>query len=161
MQADRPTNKKRRAISEAAPAAPAPAPTLAAAPKPPHQNDKPLGQAERHRRNAVKREAGMAVLQATYPTLFDPAKPVPLALGITKQLTAAKRAGTLMLATIPMRLALGGWVRSDGYIAALAAGGFRMGLDGQKAEPVSPEHRAVAAATIKKRQAKRKPAEAG
>jgi sRNA-binding protein len=103
----------------------------------------------------------MAVLQATYPTLFDPAKPVPLALGITKQLTAAKRAGTLMLATIPMRLALGGWVRSDGYIAALAAGGFRMGLDGQKAEPVSPEHRAVAAATIKKRQAKRKPAEAG
>jgi hypothetical protein len=86
MPTDRPTTKKRRAISEAAPA-PAPEPTPAPAPKPPHQNDKPLSQAERHRRNAVKREAGMTVLQATYPTLFDSAKPVPLALGKTKQLT--------------------------------------------------------------------------
>ncbi|WP_268810974.1 ProQ/FINO family protein [Caballeronia choica] len=116
--------------------------------------------AERRRRNAAKRQAGLAALQAAYPTLFDPANPVPLALGITKQLSAARQAGTLVLAATPMGLALSGWVNSDRYIAALAAGGFRTGLDGQPTEPVSPEHVAVAAAMLRRR-AKRKPAEAG
>lgn len=132
MQTIRPTVtiKKRRATAEAAPvSAPAPAPELAPAPAPtPRQEDKPLSPAERRRRNAAKRQAGLAALQAAYPTLFDPANPVPLALGITKQLSAARQAGTLVLAATPMGLALSGWVNSDRYIAALAAGGFRTGL---------------------------------
>ncbi|WP_087648480.1 ProQ/FINO family protein [Caballeronia choica] len=60
-----------------------------------------------------------------------------------------------------MRHALTLWVNSADYIAALAAGGLRIGLDGKPTEPVSAEHLAAAAATLRKRQAKRKPAEAG
>lgn len=71
----------------------------------------------------------MAVLRASYPALFT--TPVPLALGIAKELTEARRAGTLAVTAVPLRLALSAWTSSDAYIALLAAGGFRIGLDGQ------------------------------
>ncbi|SAL81751.1 ProP effector [Caballeronia choica] len=99
----------------------------------------------------------MAILRAAYPALFS--HPVPLALGIAKELTGARRAGTLVVTAVPLRLALSAWCTSDAYIAALAAGGFRIGLDGQPTEPVSAEHVAAAAATLRKRQKKAEPVE--
>jgi sRNA-binding protein len=95
----------------------------------------------------------LVLLRETYPALFT--KPVPLALGIDRQIKAARQAGALPLTTISLKLALTAWVKSDGYIAALIAGGFRVGLDGQPTEPVSPEHIA-SAVKLRARREKRK-----
>lgn len=103
----------------------------------------------------------MSVLRAVYPALFDLEKPVPLALGISKRLNDERRAGRLEINTLPLRHALNGWVKRDAYIAALAAGGFRIGLDGQPTEQVSDLHKATAAAMLRKRQAKKRTAAPG
>ncbi|SAL87149.1 ProP expression regulator [Caballeronia choica] len=157
----------KRPVAEAAPVDPPPAPASppttpappAPTPTPASKRQSALSPVDRQRRNKAKGEAALAVLQAAYPTLFT--HPVPLALGIAKELTEARRAGTLAVTAIPMRHALVGWFNSDDYIACLAAGGFRIGLDGQPIEPVSPEHIAAAVATLRKRQKKAEPVEVG
>lgn len=81
----------------------------------------------------------LAVLQERYPRAFPrpPATPVPLKIGIDRDIVAA---GLAPNATA-LRTALVWWTKRPPYWRALRAGGNRVDLDGNPAGEVSPEHR--------------------
>jgi sRNA-binding protein len=98
--------------------------------------------------------AGLAVLRETWPSLFDPERPLPLALGIRD----AIREALPDLSRSALNKALGWHVSRWPYLMALSAdGAMRHGLDGTPLWPVTPEHRADAF----KRLARRRPSRAG
>jgi hypothetical protein len=82
----------------------------------------------------------LAELRGRYPQAFpaDPQAPAPLALGIHKRLAAAGHGGGAMAAL------LAAYARAPAYLAALAAGQPRVGLDGEPAGEVTEAQRALA-----------------
>jgi ProP effector len=119
-------------------------------------------QRARQRRKRAKRLARQAVpllpqvpsllerLQEFYPVAFARV-PVPLAIGIDKQIIAAA------LDDCPadvLHHALHHWTRSDLYLAILAAGGARYGLDGTPQGEVSEADRTAASTDLAARKAK-------
>lgn len=139
---------------KAAPKPPKPATQTAPTPTPTKPQQKPIGPAERRYRHEEKQKAATAVLQGAYPTIFDTAYPVPLAVGIHMQLRAARDAGTFDLSNAQIGLGMVHWTHRDTYLAAVAAGGFRINLDGTPTGGVSAEHAEIARETIRKRRDK-------
>lgn len=72
----------------------------------------------------ARRVAGLALLKELAPDLFDYAAPVPLAIGIDKQIIE------LGMDRETVGDVLAWWTRTPGYRAAVAGGGPRMSLDG-------------------------------
>lgn len=99
--------------------------------------DTPAPQAESH--TAVTKRI-LAELARRWPTLFDPDKPVPLAIGIFEELLEA------MPGTTPeqLRRILGPWCHRPLYLRALVAGAERHGLAGVRGA-VAEERAAEAA----------------
>jgi ProP effector len=84
----------------------------------------------------------LAQCRERFPALFDADHPVPLAIGIHKQMgkvIGLKRAKRLM----------GWWTNWKPYIAAIAAGGVRYNLDGSEAGPVTEAQREHARSALK------------
>jgi hypothetical protein len=81
----------------------------------------------------------LAALQAVAPGLWDPRSPMPLAIGIHKQLyPVAERMQTSRRA---LRAFLSRWTSSNSYQGALAQpGASRFNLDGSQAGAVSQQH---------------------
>ena len=84
------------------------------------------------------RVADLAHCRERFPVLFDPDHPLPLAIGIHKEL------GKVLGMKRAMRL-LEWWAREwRPYVAAIAAGGRRYNLDGSEADEVTEAARADA-----------------
>jgi len=79
-----------------------------------------------------------------YPSAFDLEHPIPLALGIHKQLTDGFKPGCAY------RL-LGGYTKRRKYLQAVVApDSYRINLDGSVAGPVSAEHARFALRQLRK-----------
>lgn len=85
-----------------------------------------------------------AQLAERWPALFDPMKPVPLAIGIHAALLAALPDAT----AAQLRRLLAPWCRRPRYLAALAAGADRHSLEGVQGA-VTEEQAAEAAQMLK------------
>jgi hypothetical protein len=159
-----------RARQAAATATPKPAPSKAAVtptpsskpakakavqqkqPKSPEQMAKAAANIERDRqqhyeaigRRAVARDANFAELRTRFSVVFDPDRPLPLALRVHHQLRAALGAPRSQVIDL-----LEWWTAQPSYIAAIAAGGMRWNLDGSEAGEISDEHRAHAEKQLK------------
>lgn len=82
----------------------------------------------------------LAELQALAPELWDPDDPVPLAIGIHRQLYPL--AERLQMSRRALRKFLSRWTSSEAYQRALAEpGACRYNLDGSPAGEVSEQHR--------------------
>lgn len=80
-----------------------------------------------------------------YPNTFDLENPIPLALGIHKQLTEGFKPGCAY------RL-VGGYTKRRKYLKALASpDSYRINLDGSIASPVSEEHTEHALTQLRER----------
>lgn len=91
----------------------------------------------------VSDEDLLAALQVLAPELWNPEAPVPLAVGIHKQLYPL--AERLRMSRRALRGFLGRWTSASAYQRAMAApGAQRFNLDGTVAEPVSPQHAEIA-----------------
>lgn len=77
-------------------------------------------------------------LVSTYPSLFDPANPKPLAIGIREVLFKTRPGGKSKRV---VRRFLARWTRRKHYQKALAAGGHRFGLNGMPDGSTTPEQR--------------------
>ena len=75
-------------------------------------------------------------LVQTYPTLFDRARPKPLAIGIHQALLKTRPEGT---SKTTVRRFLARWTHRKAYRQALAAGGHRFRLNGVPDGCVSAE----------------------
>jgi hypothetical protein len=151
-----------RTRQAATPARPKPAPSKAAATPPPpskpakakavkakspEQVAKAAENIERDRqrhyeaigRRAVARDANFAALRARFSVVFDPNRPLPLALRVHHQLRAALGVPRSQIIDL-----LEWWTTQPGYIAAIAAGGMRRNPDGGEAGEITDEHRAHA-----------------
>lgn len=95
------------------------------------------------RRATIARES-LAVFAERFPACFTPGKPVPLAIGINKQICAA-----LTISEQHCRAALARWTSRPSYLHALAAGGARFNLDGSEAGTIAEDHRTGAALRVK------------
>lgn len=97
-------------------------------------------------------DAVLAELRERFPAAFpaDLSTVRPLALGVRATLEAAGIAG----GRTPLHSALWLWCRAPEYLAAIAEGRHRIGLDGTDAGPVAPEHQAAAAAWLERLRAK-------
>lgn len=100
-------------------------------------------EAAAERQRIAWRVADLALCRERYPALFDPDHPVPLAIHIHK----SGRLGQLLGIKRAKRL-LDWWTSQPAYVAAVAAGGQRLNLDGSSAGEVSPQHCAVAQAAL-------------
>ncbi len=85
----------------------------------------------------------LAALQAMAPDLWNPGEPVPLAVGIHKQIYPV--AEKVRLSRRSLRRFLSRWTSSAPYQKALLApDAQRFNLDGSVAESVSEQHQSVA-----------------
>jgi sRNA-binding protein len=109
-----------RLTPRAAPATPPPPPAPAA----------PTGRIGR-------RVADLATCRQKFPAVFDADRPLPLAIGIDRDLAA-------ILGVKRARFLLAWWTGNAAYVAAVARGGARFRLDGTEDGLVSEEHRALA-----------------
>jgi hypothetical protein len=91
--------------------------------------------AARERRIAA-RSANLAVLAERFPSIFNPEKPLPLAIGCAKAIRAAIGMSWSQLEDL-----IRWWTTRPEYLAALAAGGPRYNLDGSEAGIVAENHR--------------------
>jgi len=99
-----------------------------------------------------------AQLAERWPALFNEKKPVPLAIGISDALLEAMPDAT----ATQLRRALGGWCKRPRYLATLAAGADRHGLEGvqgtvteEQAADAAERFKAIQAAFQEKDEAKR------
>jgi len=99
-----------------------------------------------------------AQLAERWPALFNEKKPVPLAIGISDALLEAMPDAT----AAQLRRALGCWCKRPRYLAALAAGADRHGLEGvqgtvteEQAADAAERFKAIQAAFREKDEAKR------
>jgi len=83
-------------------------------------------------------------MAATWPDLFEVARPVPLALRIHSQMAKGR---PVAISHTGIRRALAGWTGRPGYQNALINGGPRYGLECINGE-VTPEQRARAKKTL-------------
>jgi len=81
-----------------------------------------------------------------YPLLFNPLRPVPLSIGIRRDLLKLR---PKPITDRSVRYALRSWCRSPAYLDALARGGHRYNLQGP-AGKVTDEQRERAAETLRK-----------
>jgi len=81
-------------------------------------------------------------LVQTYPTLFDRARPKPLAIGIHQALLKTRPDG---VSKTTVRRFLAKWTRRKHYQKVLAAGGHRFGLNGM------PEMAALHLSSVRRR----------
>lgn len=96
--------------------------------------------AEAPPRRTPSDEELLVELQALAPELWNPDAPVPLAIGIHRQLYPL--AERLQMSRRGLRKFLSRWTASEGYRQALAeTGARRYDLDGSPAGEVSEEHR--------------------
>lgn len=93
------------------------------------------------------RRAAREWLCATFPELFNPASPLPLAVGIKRHLLR-RRPATVSYSGLSR--ALSQWTDALPYHRAIAAGGHRYGLDGPSGA-VSADEQAHALAVLRKR----------
>ena len=94
------------------------------------------------------RVAAVEAIKARWPVLFDDRRPMPLAIGISTGIRSE-----LGLPTSRISFALNRLTRRKAYLIALSKkGAMRHDLSGTPVEPVSDEHRAVAKASLKRRQ---------
>lgn len=93
------------------------------------------------------RRAAREWLAATFPALFNPADPAPLALGIKRTLLRQRPPA---VSYSGVTRALSQWTDGLPYLRAVAAGGPRHGLDGP-AGVVTDDEQAHAQATLRKR----------
>jgi hypothetical protein len=97
-------------------------------------------------RRAAARDAALAALRERFPLVFDPANPLPLALGIGKEVRAAASLSWSLCDNV-----LDHWTGRPAYIAAIAADGSRRhNLDGTESGAVSDLHRERAAKLLKR-----------
>jgi len=156
-QAAAPVTPKPATPARSATPAPPPKPAKAKAvqqkqPKSPEQVAKAAANIERDRqqhyeaigRRAAARDANFAELRARFSLVFDPDRPLPLALRVHHKLRAAL--GVPRSQVIDL---LEWWTAQPGYIAAIAAGGMRRNLDGSEAGEIGDEHRAHAEKQLK------------
>ena len=111
----------------------------------PETAKQPRPQRKPRRPNALEAaDALLAELRERYPMAFfaDPEAILPLAIKIHKQLVTA---GYNFVA---VKNALGLYVNSPAYLAALIAGKPRIGLDGEPAGEVTEEQREIARARL-------------
>lgn len=101
--------------------------------------------------NATATNRIRSQLAERWPALFDATKPVPLAVGIDKALLAAMPDVT----ADQLRRVLPPWCNRPRYLAALAAGADRHGLEGVQGA-VTEEQAADAAAMLKAARARLK-----
>ena len=94
-----------------------------------------------HNLQKQKAESGIRVLRETFPVLFNPMRPKPLALGISLQLANARRAGLLNISLLVQRAAMNAWLKTPNYQRALAITPCRYNLDGSVFGAVSDDHR--------------------
>jgi hypothetical protein len=90
---------------------------------------------------AAWRAADLALCREQFPRLFDPDHPVPLAVGIHRELAPRvgfKRAQRLMA----------WWTAQPAYVAAIAAGGNRYRLDGSIAGEITRVQRGMARGAV-------------
>lgn len=92
--------------------------------------------AARHR---SERTAHLATLQQDYPLLFNPAAPLPLALGIGSEIRTR-----LGLSVAQSNRLMKHWVWRDPYLRAVVAGGPRYALDGSECGSITAGQQAVA-----------------
>jgi sRNA-binding protein len=83
-------------------------------------------------------------LRARFSAVFDPDRPLPLALRVDHQLRAALGVSRSQVVGL-----LEWWTAQPGYIAAISAGGMRRNLDGSEAGEISDKHRAHAEKQLK------------
>jgi len=86
----------------------------------------------RKKREAAK--AAVAMLAEAYPGVFDIEQPKPLKIGIHNDLTVDAK-----ISKTQMRKALSAYTRHYNYIACVAEGGLRVGLDGEVGAEVTAE----------------------
>jgi sRNA-binding protein len=112
----------------------------------PSTNAKPAPLTSKQRERIRARVAASEWLRSTWPALFR-WPPRPLAVGIGKLIVEAGQAAGFERAQI--HAALRFHTRGRRYHEALAAeGAMRVHLDGTPAEPVSDEHREIAARAL-------------
>lgn len=91
------------------------------------------------------------ILYGQFPKLFSYEHPLPLAMGIHREIQE-------QFPTLPLKVVnvfLRRWTSRNHYLVAMAnARSVRHHLDGNVSERVSKEHREFAAATIKERRQK-------
>ena len=118
-----------------------PAPTPKALPRPPDQ-PKPW---EARQAEIV---ADLAALKEQYPAAFEKAH--PLKIGVRDELAA-----TTGISRTRLGRTLRYHTRRPAYLAALAAGGTRIGLDGEPAGEITEAERAAAAAALETKRERR------
>ena len=85
-----------------------------------------------------KDETAMNWLAGQYPDLFNLDAPKPLAVGLGKVIAAASPEG---ISRVTMRRVLERWTQTQGYLRAIAEGGFRYNLDATPAGAITDKHR--------------------
>lgn len=91
--------------------------------------------------NKEKARIGIHALIEAFPSIFNMNRPKPLALGITQQLSQARRAGILNISCLVQRAAMNAWVHKPNYHRSVAVTPCRYNLDGSASGMVSDEHR--------------------
>lgn len=80
-------------------------------------------------------------LMSAFPDIFNPIRPKPLALGMTLQLSNARRSGKLNISCAQQKMAMKYWVNRPIYRRAVAGTPFRYNLDGSVFGLISDDHR--------------------
>ena len=102
----------------------------------------------RHKNDAK----AMTWLAGQYPDLFNQDAPRPLAVGVGKVIVAASPEG---ISRIAMRRVLECWTQAQGYLHAIAGGGFRYNLDATPAGAITDKHRRHARLLLEGKEASR------
>lgn len=89
-------------------------------------------------------------ISATYPDVIDLDKSKPLAIGFYQQLLAVYPVAEESLKSI-----LRFYCRRTQYLTSVAAGGFRVNLDGSRAAEILPTEQAIASESLARLLAKR------
>ena len=105
--------------------------------------------AARERRRAA-RSANLALLIERFPIVFNPEKPLPLAIGSHKAIRAAFGLPWSQLEDL-----IRWWTIRPEYLAALVAGGPRYSLDGSEGGVVAESERASADQRLQNRRGRR------
>lgn len=109
-----------------------------------------LSAAERRHREFEKGKEAALILMQQYPAAFDKDNVRPLQVGIAKVLDAERKAGRLLIGTLALKRAIAYWVNRKEYLAAVAAGGDRIDMNGNPVVAVEEKHQAWAAGILEK-----------
>jgi len=100
-------------------------------------------------------KAARKALSRAYPAAFPPrGRRPPLRVGIIREIVASRPCG---LSATHLRIFLQVWTSSTSYLASVAQGGARVGLDGTLAGFVDESHAAEAAERVQGRRSRIRP----